>query len=49
MVLFSLIATCQRHRVKPVAYLQDVLTRIAAHPAQDLADLLPHRWASRDA
>jgi len=47
--LFSLIATCRRHGVEPFAYLKDVLTRIAAHPAKDLADLLPDRWASRDA
>ena len=31
-ILFSLIATCQRHKVDPFAYLRDVLTRIAAHP-----------------
>jgi transposase len=30
--LFSLIATCQRHRAEPWAYLRDVLTRIAATP-----------------
>ena len=43
-VLFSLIATCQRHRVEPLAYLRDVLTRIAAHPHNRLADLLPTHW-----
>ena len=42
--LFSLIATCQRHRVEPFAYLRDVLTRIAAHPHNRLADLMPNRW-----
>lgn len=40
-VLFSLIATCQRHKVEPFAYLRDVLSRIAAHPASRLAELLP--------
>jgi transposase len=40
-VLFSLLATCQRHKVEPFAYLRDVLTRIAAHPASRLAELLP--------
>ena len=45
-VLFSLIATCQRHQVDPFAYLRDVLTRIAAHPFHRLADLLPDRWKS---
>ena len=44
-VLFSLIATCQRHYIDPFAYLRDVLTRIAAHPMHRLAELLPERWA----
>ena len=43
-ILFSLIATCQRHGVEPFAYLRDVLTRIAAHRQSQLADLLPNRW-----
>lgn len=42
--LFSLIATCQRHQVEPMAYLRDVLTRIAAIPVSQLATLLPDRW-----
>lgn len=42
--LFSLIATCQRHRVEPMAYLRDVLTRIAATPVSQLDPLLPDRW-----
>jgi hypothetical protein len=40
-ILFSLIATCQRHHVEPFTYLRDVLTRIAAHPMSRLAELLP--------
>jgi transposase len=43
-ILFSLIATCQRHKVEPFAYLRDVLTRISAHPYNRLAELLPDRW-----
>ena len=42
--LFSLIATCQRHRVEPLAYLRDVLTRISAIPVSQLGTLLPDRW-----
>jgi hypothetical protein len=42
--LFSLIATCQRHKVEPMAYLRDVLTRIADTPVSQLPDLLPNRW-----
>ncbi len=41
---FSLIATCQRHKIEPLAYLRDVLTRIAATPVSQVADLLPDRW-----
>jgi hypothetical protein len=43
-VLFSLIASCQRHDVEPFAYLRDVLTRIASHPHHRLAELLPGQW-----
>ena len=43
-ILFSFIATCQRHRVEPFAYLRDVLARIAAHPHNRLPDLMPIRW-----
>jgi len=42
--LFSLIATCQRHKVEPMSYLRDVLTRIAATPISQLPELLPDRW-----
>jgi transposase len=43
-VLFSLIATCQRHAVDPFAYLRDVLARIAATPISALSELLPDHW-----
>jgi hypothetical protein len=43
-ILFSLIASCQRHDVEPFAYLRDVLTRIASHPHHRLGELLPGRW-----
>ncbi len=42
--LFSMIATCERHRVEPMTYLRDVLTRIAAMPINELPGLLPDRW-----
>lgn len=43
-VLFSLIATCQRHRVEPYEYLRDVLNRMTAEPRRPLENLLPDRW-----
>ena len=43
-ILFSFVATCERHQVNPFTYLRDVLTRIAAHSRNRLAELLPDRW-----
>lgn len=43
-ILFSFIATCERHHVNPFEYLRDVLERIAGTPISKLADLLPGRW-----
>ena len=43
-VLYTLVATCEKHGVNPIAYLIDVLTRVQKHPAARVADLLPHRW-----
>jgi transposase len=44
MVLYSLIATCERHDVNPEVYLADVLIRLQDQPKDRVADLLPHRW-----
>jgi transposase len=38
------VATCELHKIDPVAYLTDVLVRVQSHPAKDVAELLPHRW-----
>ena len=43
-VLMSFIASCKRCRVEPFAWLRDVLSRIATHPVNRLAELLPHNW-----
>lgn len=49
-VLSSLIATCKRHRIDPLAYLRDVFARISAHPQNRLEELLPDHWlATRSA
>jgi transposase len=45
-VLASALASCQRHRLDPFVYLRDVLTRLPDHPADQLADFLPDRWAA---
>lgn len=43
-IIYSLVATCERHDVNPLAYLTDVLLRVQTHPAKDIEALLPHRW-----
>lgn len=42
--LFTLTKTCNRHRVDPFAYLQDVYARLPTTPPDELPSLLPDRW-----
>ena len=42
--LFTLTKTCNRHRIDPFAYLQDVYTRLPALSSEELPHLLPDRW-----
>ena len=48
-VLRSFVASCQRVGVDPVAWLKDTLSRIADHPINRLAELLPHNWTAAQA
>jgi transposase len=48
-VLLSFIAMCKRNAVEPFAWFRDVLSRIATHPVNRLAELLPHNWQPFDA
>jgi transposase len=43
-VLTSFMASCQRLKIDPWAYLCDVLQRIAEHPVNALDELLPGNW-----
>lgn len=43
-VFYTLIETAKLNGLDPEAYLRDVLTRIADHPAKRLTDLLPWNW-----
>lgn len=43
--MYSLIVTAKMNGVDPQAWLADVLSRIAAHPAHRLEELLPWNWA----
>jgi transposase len=47
-VLYTLVATCEKHAVNPIDYITDVLTRVHSHPARDVIELLPHRWKPPD-
>jgi hypothetical protein len=39
------IASCRAAEVDRWEYLPDVLVRVATHPASQVADLVPARWA----
>jgi transposase len=42
--MYSLIVTAKMNGVDPQAWLADVLSRIAGHPAHRLDELLPWNW-----
>jgi transposase len=46
-MMYSLIVTAKMNDVDPHAWLADVLSRIASHPAHRLDELLPWNWQSR--
>lgn len=47
-VLHSLMRTCRLNDVDPVAYLTDVLGKIAdGWPQARIGELLPHRWVQQ--
>ena len=47
--MYSLIVSAKMNDVDPQAWLADVLTRIAEHPAHRLDELLPWRWQPNQA
>jgi transposase len=46
-VLASFTETCRRHAINPWTYLAEVLTKLPTYPAEQLAELLPDRWAAQ--
>ena len=47
--MYSLIETAKLNGLDPEAYLRDVLGRVADHPINRIADLLPWNLSSRSA
>jgi transposase len=46
-VIYTLVESCKRAQVDVLAYLADVLVRVATHPASRIDELLPANWAAR--
>ncbi len=44
-IFYSLIQSCILAGVHPMTYLIDVIQRVETHPAADVGDLVPRRWA----
>lgn len=44
-MLYTLIECCKLAGVDVLAYLADVLVRVATHPASRIDELLPANWA----
>ena len=42
--MYTLIETAKMNRLDPEAYLRDVIGRIADHPINRIAELLPWNW-----
>ena len=44
-MLYSLLGTCKLHHIEPYTWLKEVLGKIADHPINQIAALLPHRYS----
>lgn len=43
-VIYSIVVSCQRHRLDPSQYLTDVLRRLPAMKQSEISTLLPQNW-----
>jgi hypothetical protein len=44
--LYSIVESCKSAGVEPIAYLRDVLARVATAPVSQVASLTPRAWAA---
>ena len=45
-ILYSLVASCKRHKIDPFYYLRDVIRRVNTHPMSRIRELLPATYLS---
>ncbi len=43
-MMYSFFGTCKLHKINPIQWLTDVLTRMPDYPKERLAELLPNSW-----
>ena len=43
-IIYSLVATCKLNSINPYEYFIDIMPKIAAYPANKIADLMPINW-----
>ena len=48
-IFYSLLTTCNNYQINPYEWLHDVLNRIASHPINQITELLPQNWKSKNA
>ena len=48
-VIYTIIQSCRRYGINPQEYLTDVLGRLPSMTANQVRELLPHRWKARQA
>ena len=46
-ILYTLVASAEKHGLNPTTYLADVLVRIQTHPQSLVEELLPHKYRQR--
>lgn len=43
-IIYSLLVTCQQHKINPWAYFKDVLRHLPTHLNSRIEELLPYNW-----